>query len=116
MPYNLAFSGSFFDIADFLHSLDGLVHTRHGDVSVSGRLLTVDGFSLSTAEASSDTAGSTAPGALKGLEANLAVTTYLAPPDQGVTGGATPSGPPTATAPGTAVPTAVPASTTTPTP
>jgi len=117
MPYKLSFSGSFFNIADFLHSLDSLVHTRHGGVSVSGRLLTVDGFSLTTASASSPSAGSTASGkALTGLEANLAVTTYLTPPDQGVTGGATPAGPPTATAPGTTVPTAAPTSTTTATP
>jgi hypothetical protein len=108
MPYTLTFSGSFFGVADFLHSLDGLVHTRHG-VSVSGRLLTVDGFSLATSESSVSPAGSTAPAAAPAhLDANLAVTTYLTPPDEGVAGGATPAGPPTATAPGTTVPTAAP--------
>jgi len=101
-----------------MHSLDGLVHTRHGDVSVSGRLLTVDGFSISTADATSGAAaGSTPPSqALTGLEANLSVTTYLTPADEGLTGGATPAGPPAATTPGTTVPTATPTSTPAPTP
>ena len=46
MPYNLKFTGDFFQIANFLESLDEMVHMPHGEVDVTGRLLTVDGFAL----------------------------------------------------------------------
>jgi Tfp pilus assembly protein PilO len=90
MSYDLTFTGEFFQIADFMRRVDSMVHTRGSAVDVQGRLLTVNGFSL---EPSSD------PGALSNpvLTANVAVTTYLTPADQGLTGGATPSGPPSAT-------------------
>ena len=113
MPYDLSFSGGFFQIADFLQELDQLVHSRHGKVSVNGRLLTVNGFALSPSE-SSATPSSTPGGgarATKTLTVDLSVTTYLTPADQGLTGGATPSGPVTAGAA-----TSVPASATTTTP
>lgn len=92
MPYTLNFSGSFFEVANFIHGLDNLVKTTNAKVSVDGRLITVNSFELSESE--------------KGfprLEASFSVTTYLTPPDQGLTGGATPEGPaPTATATPTA--------------
>jgi len=114
MPYQLSFSGGFFQIADFLHELDQLVHTSHGNVSVNGRLLTVGGFTLLPADTSAtSTSTSSAPQSptLGKLTVSLSVTTYLTPADQGLTGGATPSGPVTAGAA-----TSVPASTTTTTP
>ena len=46
MPYSLKFTGDFFQIANFLESLDEMVHMPHGEVDVTGRLLTVDGFAL----------------------------------------------------------------------
>ena len=47
MPYDLDFRGDFFEIADFIAELDGMVRTdADGDVGVDGRLLTVDGFGL----------------------------------------------------------------------
>jgi Tfp pilus assembly protein PilO len=83
MPYTLTFKGSFFHIADFIHGLDSLVKTKNAEVEVTGRLITINGFSLS-------------PDANKGfpfLEASFSVTTFLVPPAQGVTGGATPASP-----------------------
>lgn len=83
MPYQLTFKGSFFKLADFIHGLDSLVKTKNSQVSVTGRLITIDGFDLS---ADSN----------KGfpyLEASFSVTTFLVPPAQGVTGGATPTSP-----------------------
>jgi Tfp pilus assembly protein PilO len=100
MPYDLSFKGGFFQIADFMKRLDGMVHLRHGVADVSGRLLTVDGFTLTP----SDTALTPTPV----LTANLTVTTYLTPPDQGITGGATPAGP------GATTPTLASSSTTAP--
>ena len=90
MSYDLTFTGEFFQIADFMRRVDSMVHTSGKAVEVHGRLLTVNGFTL---EPSSD------PGALANpvLTASLQVTTYLTPADQGLTGGATPSGPPAAT-------------------
>lgn len=84
MPYSLTFTGSFFEIADFIKGLDSLVKTDRGEVVVDGRLLTIDGFSL---ESGADAAGS------QDLAASFEVTTYLTPPSEGVTGGATPGGP-----------------------
>lgn len=87
MPYDLKFTGGFFQIADFLQSLDAMVHTRRSDVDVNGRLLTVDGFALATQQ----DAGSADPEPT--LTADLSVTTFLTPADQGLTAGATPAGP-----------------------
>lgn len=93
MPYSLKFTGSFFHVADFIHGLDDLVKTTNAQVAVDGRLITVNGFSLAASDA----------GGFNKLQASFSVTTYLTPPEQGLTGGATPSGPaPIATATPTA--------------
>lgn len=87
MPYTLTFDGQFFQLADFIKGLDSLVKTQNAQVSVDGRLITINGFSL-------------APGSsgFPALEATFSVTTYLTPPTQGVTAGATPGAPAPATA------------------
>lgn len=112
MPYDMSFKGGFFQIADFMKRLDGMVHLHKGVANVSGRLLTVDAFTL-TPEA-------TNLNPTPQLTADLTVTTYLSPPDQGVTGGATPAGPlattPTLTSSSTTAPstsTATPTATST---
>lgn len=87
MPYTLTFSGSFFEIADFVEEVDSMVHAKGSNVAVDGRLITLDGFALNVSpeEGSSD------------LEASFSVTTYLTPPSQGVTAGASPTSPPATT-------------------
>jgi len=87
MPYELAFEGNFFSIADFIHGLDSLVRTENEKVAVTGRLITINGFALK---------GDTGKG-FPALEGSFSVTTYLTPPTQGVTGGAAPSTPAEAT-------------------
>ncbi len=82
MPYTLDFSGNFFQIADFIKGLDSLVETQKEEVAVDGRLLTINGFSLSSGK-----------DGLPSLEATFSVTTYLTPPGQGLTGGASPESP-----------------------
>jgi Tfp pilus assembly protein PilO len=94
MPYNLTFSGSFFQIADFIQEIDSLVETKTSKVGVEGRLVTIDGFSLTSS-------GSEEQSEDGRLNASFVVTTYLTPPGQGVTAGATPIEP----APSTSVPT-----------
>jgi Tfp pilus assembly protein PilO len=107
MPYSLTFTGDFFQIAAFLESLDKMVQMPHGEVDVTGRLLTVDGFALAPPKS----AGGASSGATSTLVASLAVTTYLTPADQGVTAGATSSGPALVTS--TATPTPASSTTTT---
>ena len=95
MPYTLTFTGDFFTIADFIKGLDSLVKTTNEEVGVDGRLITIDGFSLAEDPDLKFPA----------LQASFAVTTYLTPPSQGTTAGASPEGPEEVTS--------VPASTTT---
>lgn len=99
MPYTLSFEGTFFQIADFIESLDAMVKTSNEEVTVDGRLITVDSFTLSGGE---EEAGA---GPTSTLTASFNVTTYLTPPEQGVTAGATPATP--------AEPSATPAAATT---
>jgi Tfp pilus assembly protein PilO len=102
LPYSLSFTGTFFDVADFFSGLDSLNHLRDGGamVAADGRLVTVDGFSLSPP----DSLGGPTPV----LKVNLAVTAYVTPGAQGLTAGATPIGP----APSVTQPQAQPASAT----
>ncbi len=88
MPYTLAFRGDFFEIADFIEGLDSLVDTTNEEALVDGRLITIDGFSLKEDPERR----------FPELQATFAVTTYLTPPGQGITAGASPGGLEAATA------------------
>lgn len=92
MPYEFTFVGEFFEMADFIKGLDTLVRTENAKVSVSGRLFTIDGFNLEAAQSKP----------FPTLLATFTVTTYLTPPSEGVTGGATPAGPAEEAAPASA--------------
>lgn len=82
MPYSLKFSGSFFNVAKFIGGVDSLVGTGADRVAVNGRLVTLDGFALNAGN-----------GGFPQLNATFAVTTYVTPPGQGLTAGATPTAP-----------------------
>jgi Tfp pilus assembly protein PilO len=87
MPYQLEFKGTFSQMADFIEGLDALVKTRNAAVDVTGRLITISGFKL-------------APDQSVGyplLEASFGVTTYVLPPEESPTAGASPEGLETAT-------------------
>jgi Tfp pilus assembly protein PilO len=84
MPYGLSFSGNFFQVANFIKGIDSLVHTGGHNVDVNGRLMTINGFSLSTETGEEES---------HRLTANFTVTTYITPPEQGLTAGATSSSP-----------------------
>lgn len=86
MPYDLTFTGDFFDIADFMAGLDSMVKVDSKGIGVDGRLLTIEGFSLSA-----DDDG------FPKLKAALHVNSFVAPADQGTTAGATPEAPATTT-------------------
>jgi Tfp pilus assembly protein PilO len=107
MPYDLHFTGDFFQVADFIKGLDALVQSESPGIGVDGRLMTIDGFALS-------------PDKVRGLPhlvVTLHTTTYVAPAGEGLTPvGSTPTEPATPTD-GAPVPTAAetPATTATPT-
>jgi Tfp pilus assembly protein PilO len=86
MAYTLEFKGGFFETADFIHRLDALVKTKNGSVDARGRLVTIDAFELAPV---SDAEG----GSSSTLQVKLDVSTYVTPPGQGLTAGATASGP-----------------------
>lgn len=83
MPYSLSFRGDFFEIADFIEDIDSLVDTGGKQIAVDGRLVTLDGFALSADPKLG----------FPHLDANFVVTTYLVPPAQGTTAGASPAEP-----------------------
>jgi Tfp pilus assembly protein PilO len=87
MPYTLSFEGSFFQIARFIKGLDSLVKTQNEEVAVDGRLITVDSFTLGSGE------GEVGAASTSTLAASFNVTTYVTPPEQGLTAGASPTSP-----------------------
>jgi Tfp pilus assembly protein PilO len=103
VPLELEFTGDFFKLADFFHSIKRFVHVVNQDVVVNGRLVTIDSVNYT-----SD------PILFPGIRAQIKATVYLSPKTEGATAGATPEGP-TATTPAT-TPAATPAPSSTPSP
>ena len=82
MPFTFVFDGSFFSMEKFLRNVDGFTRVRGEQLSVRGRLLSIDGFSLTASRTG-----------FPRVKATLAATAYLLPADEGLTAGATPAGP-----------------------
>jgi hypothetical protein len=84
-PYTLEYFGRFFDMAGLFGSLDDRVEVNDNGMNpVShGRLMTVDGFSMSADPVKG----------FPSVATQIAVTTYMVPPEQGLAAGATPAGP-----------------------
>lgn len=85
------FTGSFFDLADFFHRLKRFVYVANNQIFVRGRLMTIDTLALTPGGSTSSAA--TGATTSNSLTASVGATVYLSPASQGVTGGATPSGP-----------------------
>jgi hypothetical protein len=98
LPYTLTFNGDFFAMADLLADLDQQVSGKR-ELEVNGRLLTVNGFTMTPDEDTGD------------LAVELSITSYVLPESQGLTAGATPASPPAEVPAAGTVPTS-----TTPTP
>ncbi len=81
VPLELDFSGSYFDLSNFLHRMKRFVKVNNQHIKVSGRLITIDGMDLKLS------------GFGGRLTATLKATVYLVPKAQGVAAGATPAGP-----------------------
>jgi Tfp pilus assembly protein PilO len=97
MPYSLQLEGSFFEIAGFIGKVDALVRSGAA-MKVDGRLVTINGFSLATDASGETEGGGSGP---PRLSATFSVTTYLTPPGQGITAGASPTAPAPASEPST---------------
>lgn len=80
VPLEFTFDGSFFRLADFFHQLKRFVKVNGHGVDVHGRLMTIDSLILK-------------PTVFPRIEAQVVATVYLSPKSQGVSAGATPSGP-----------------------
>ena len=82
LPFSFTFDGGYLPMQRMLGAIDGLADVTDSGISVRGRLLTVDGFSLTQSR--------------KGfpkVKAQVSATAYIVPADQGVTANATPQGP-----------------------
>jgi hypothetical protein len=89
MPFSFVFDGSFFDMEHFFSGIQRFAQLDGDQLSVRGRLLTVDAFALTASRFG-----------FPKVKASINATAYLVPQDQGLTGGATAAGP--AAAPATA--------------
>ena len=81
LPFEYKFKGDFFDLEDLIHNMTGLVERRNQEFAVTGRLITIQGFTM------------------KRGDVTVLATTYMLPADQGLFAGATPQGPAGAAAP-----------------
>jgi hypothetical protein len=82
MPFSFTFDGSFFDMEHFLRALDRLTFVRKDTLRVAGRLVTINGLTLSASR--------------KGfpkVQASISANAFLVPADEGLTAGATPQAP-----------------------
>jgi hypothetical protein len=84
LPFTFTFRGNFFHLSDFFGRLDKFVSATNRNVSVSGRLMTVNSISLAPG-----------PSGFPQIDATISATTFLVPASQGLLNGATPSGPST---------------------
>jgi type II secretory pathway pseudopilin PulG len=81
-PFTFTFRGNFFHLSDFFGRVQRFVVATNKNVSVSGRLLTLNAISLGAG-----------PAGFPQITASISATAYLVPASQGVLAGATPTGP-----------------------
>ena len=86
MSFDLEFKGGFLNLSDLFSRLERFVQVTNDHIDVTGRLLRIEGVSL--------TGGG---GSYRDLTATVHASTYLVPASQGLTAGATAQAPATAT-------------------
>jgi hypothetical protein len=97
MPFSFVFNGSFFDMESFFAEVQRFVRVKGDRVDVRGRLLSIDGFALTSG-----------PGGFPAVKAEISATAYLLSPDD-TAASATPASPSTGAASSTATPASGPA-------
>ncbi|MDQ6777684.1 MAG: hypothetical protein M3071_16060 [Actinomycetota bacterium] len=80
-PITISFQGNFFHLANFLGRIERFVVASNNRVSVSGRLMTLNGISFAAA-----------PSGFPQITATINATTYLLPASEGLTQGAPSTG------------------------
>ena len=103
VPLDLKFTGNFFDLADFFHSLKRFVSVANQQLAIKGRLMTIDAFSFNSEK-------------FPRIQADMKARIFLSPAKQGVTAGASPGGPQTGSAPGATPASSAPSPSPTPSP
>jgi hypothetical protein len=100
MPFSFTFNGSFTDLYNLATTVQSYARmTASGELAVSGRLLTIQGFKLSPsqnpaeANSASSHAGGKKPVPGEHLTGTVSASAYVLPPGALVTAGATSSGP-----------------------
>jgi hypothetical protein len=90
MPFTFSFEGAYGDLRHLVDAVNHFVELHGSQIVVRGRLLQIDGISMTPKDGGSR------------VTATVNATAYLLPPDQGATNSATPSAPAGAapTAPG----------------
>jgi hypothetical protein len=82
MPFSFTFSGSFFRLSNFFSRLERFDTVQNDNIDVTGRLLLLGSIAITPDS-----------GDLDKLQAQVGASTYLVPPTQGVTAGASAAGP-----------------------
>ncbi|HLY48149.1 MAG TPA: type II secretion system protein GspM [Solirubrobacteraceae bacterium] len=81
-PFTFTFAGNFFHLANFVGRLQRFVTATNKKLSVSGRLMSLNGITLAPSSTG-----------FPEITATIAATTYLLPASEGLVNGATPAGP-----------------------
>jgi hypothetical protein len=88
MPFTFVFNGSFFDLYHLFQQLNQFTErTPAGVLQISGRLLTIQGVKLA------QLTGSGSEASKEGLSGTITATAYVLPASQGLTAGASATGP-----------------------
>jgi Tfp pilus assembly protein PilO len=93
MPFTFSFRGSFGNLSQFFSRMERFVTLRNEQLNVTGRLLRLESIDLQV-----DQEG------FPNIRAQIGATSYIVPPTQGVTAGATAEGPSAATPAATPAP------------
>ncbi len=91
--FTVTLSGNYFNLSTFFNRLESFVVNVNGTLTIRGRLMTINAINLVPG-----------PNGFPQITATVSATTYIVPPTQGATGGATPTGPAPSTQPQTSAP------------
>ena len=80
--FTVTLAGNYFNLSHFFNSLESFVVNVNGTLTIRGRLMTINAINLVPG-----------PNGFPQITATVSATTYIVPPTQGATGGATPAGP-----------------------
>jgi Type II secretion system (T2SS), protein M len=94
MPFTFVFTGNFNGLYHLFQQLNHFtLHTASGGLEVSGRLLTIQAVQLEPDTSSTSYSGKGGGHSAEQLTGTITATAYVLPAGQGLTGGATASGP-----------------------